>query len=191
MTKYIIGIDEAGRGPLAGPIVAAGVVFRGHKKELNILVKVKESKSISYAQREILFLEIIKNFIWSVSLLDNKFIDRYGIQKANTLIVHEVVEDLQKQINKKADIRADYVGGAHNIFSNISFFKKGDENFKEIAAASIIAKVYRDKLMEGIARSLPNYDFEIHKGYGTKKHFELLDKNGLSQVHRQSFLKSY
>ena len=189
MAKYIIGIDEAGRGPLAGPIVAAGIIFRGFPKEISILAKVKESKSISCRKREILFLEIIKNFIWSVAMLDNNFIDRYGIQKANTLIIQEVIEDLKKQINKPFTVRADYVGGADNIFGSISFFKKGDKNFKEIAAASIIAKVYRDKLMEAIAKSLPAYDFQKHKGYGTKKHFEVLGQIGLSAVHRQSFLK--
>src|SRR3989339_582500 len=191
MSKYIIGIDEAGRGPLAGPIVAAGIIFRGRPKEIDILAKVKESKSINYQQREILFLQIIKNFIWSVALLDNNFIDRYGIQKANTLIFQQVAEDLQKQISQKAEIIADYVGGANNIFANISFFKKGDEQFKEIAAASIIAKVYRDKIMEDINKSLPNYDFYQHKGYGTKKHFALIDKYGISAVHRRSFLKGY
>lgn len=190
MTKYIIGIDEAGRGPLAGPLVAAGVIFRGLKKEQTILALVKDSKQLSVQQREDLFLPIIKNFIWSVALLDNNFIDRYGIQAANILLVKEVADDLSEQAKQPTRIVADYVGGAGRILRQIDFYKQGEDKFKEIAAASIVAKVYRDKLMEELDKTYPDYNFSRHKGYGTKEHFDNLRKFGQSTVHRKSFLNN-
>lgn len=189
--KIIIGIDEAGRGPLAGPIVAAGIISRGLKKEQSILALVKDSKRLTAKRREALFLPLIKNFIWSVCSLDNNFIDRYGIQAANILLFHEIAEDLSRQTKKRVSIVADYVGGADRSLKNINFYEQGESKFKEIAAASIIAKVFRDRLMLALDKDMPNYDFWLHKGYGTKKHFENIDRYGLSPIHRKSFLKNY
>lgn len=189
--KIIIGIDEAGRGPLAGPIVAAGIISRGLKKEQPILDLVKDSKQLTIKQREDLFLPIIKNFIWSVYSLDNNFIDRYGIQLANILLFHEIAEDLSRQTKKTASIVADYVGGADRNLKHIDFYKQGESKFKEIAAASIIAKVFRDRLMLSMDKDLLGYDFCSHKGYGTKKHFENIDRYGLSPIHRKTFLRKY
>lgn len=191
MAKIIIGIDEAGRGPLAGPIVAAGIISRGLKREKPILDLVKDSKKLTPKRREDLFLPIIKNFIWSVYVLDNDFIDRYGIQAANTLIFHEVAEDLQKQIKKPAQVVADYLAGGDRSLRQVKFYKQGESKFKEIAAASVIAKVYRDRLMLALDKDIPHYDFWLHKGYGTKKHFANLDINGPSPIHRRSFLKKF
>jgi len=188
MSKYIIGIDEAGRGPLAGPIVAAAVLYDSSAKQKQILSTVADSKSLTTLRREDLFLPIIKNMLWSVRALDNHFIDKYGIQKANTLLFYDLAQDLLNHVKGNVRIVADYVGGADNILRHIEFFKKGETQHKEIAAASIIAKVYRDRLMMGLDKSLPHYDFWLHKGYGTKRHYENLDKLGPSPIHRKSFL---
>ncbi|MBU1202622.1 ribonuclease HII [Patescibacteria group bacterium] len=190
MSKYIIGIDEAGRGPLAGPIVAAGIIFRGSKREKQILDLVDDSKKLSLKRREDLFLPIIKNFIWSVRMYDNNFIDKYGIQRANILLFHDIVEDLGKYFGKTNDVVADYVGGGETVLKNINFFKSGESQFKEIAAASILAKVYRDRLMMDIDKNYPHYEFGLHKGYGTRRHFEAISRHGLSPIHRKSFLKN-
>ncbi len=191
MSKITIGIDEAGRGPLAGPLVVAGVLSAGFKRQKNILALVDDSKKIKEQQREDLFWSIVKNFFWSVRLLDNRFIDKYGIQAANILLVHEIAEELLSLGKKPASIVADYVGGAGYLLRGISFYKNGESQFKEIAAASIVAKVYRDHLMQGIDQDVVGYDFSRHKGYGTKDHFDLLTKRGVSSVHRRSFLKNF
>ena len=191
MTKYIIGIDEAGRGPLAGPIVAAAVLNTFSSVDKQALSRVKDSKQLSALAREELFLPIIQNMLWAVRIFDNKFIDKYGIQKANILLVYELSRDLLKQAKGPVAVLADYVGGAERLLPQINFFKHGESQHQEIAAASIIAKVYRDKLMESLDKSFPNYDFALHKGYGTIRHYENLKKFGPSSIHRRSFLKNY
>lgn len=189
MKKYIIGIDEAGRGPLAGPIVAAAVLYDFSPRQSAILNEVRDSKKLSISRREELFFLIIKNIPWSVRAYDNNFIDKYGIQKANVLLVHELSQDLLQQAQGAVRIFADYVGGADKVLRNINFLKHGESQYKEIAAASILAKVYRDRLMMSLDKSLPHYDFWLHKGYGTRRHYANLDKLGPSPIHRQSFLQ--
>ncbi|MBT4516425.1 MAG: ribonuclease HII [Candidatus Komeilibacteria bacterium] len=191
MMKFIVGIDEAGRGPLAGPIVAAAVLNNFSAKNKQILSQVKDSKKLTPKRREDLFWPIIKNMTWSVRAFDNHFIDKYGIQAANVLLFHELGQDLLHQTKGGVKILADYVGGAPDKLRHIDFHKKGEDKFQEIAAASIIAKVYRDRLMMGLDKAFPHYDFWLHKGYGTKKHYENLDKLGPSSIHRRSFLKNY
>lgn len=191
MTKYIIGIDEAGRGPLAGPIVAAAILNTGSLADKKILESAEDSKKLSESIRESLFLPIIQNMIWSVRVFDNKFIDRYGIQKANILLFYELSRDLLSKVQGPTVVVADYVGGAKNLLPQINFFKNGESQHQEIAAASIVAKVYRDHLMNSLNKNWPEYGFSTHKGYGTKSHYENLKKFGPSPVHRQSFLKNY
>lgn len=191
MTKYIIGIDEAGRGPLAGPIVAAAVLNTGSLADQKVLESAEDSKKLRAQVREELFLPMIQNMLWAVRIFDNKFIDKYGIQKANILLVYELSRDLLKQAKGQAVVLSDYVGGAARVLPQINFFKHGESQHQEIAAASIIAKVYRDKLMNSLDKSFPNYDFALHKGYGTKRHYENIKKFGPSPIHRQSFLKNY
>ena len=185
-----MGIDEVGRGSLAGPIVAVALLSRGFPQEKKILSQLKESKSLTVAKREFFFAQIVTNFLWSASVLDNQFIDRYGIQKANLLVFQEASESLLKEVVSPVEILADYVGGASNYLRHISFFKKGDEQFAEIAAASIVAKVYRDNLMEEASQFFPLYDFASNKGYGSKDHLESLRQYGPSKFHRYSFLKN-
>lgn len=188
--RFIIGLDEAGRGPLAGPIVAAAVLSSGLKKEDEILSQVKDSKKLSSSQREILFPQIIKNFTWSVYLLDNVFIDRYGIQAANRLVIKEALDSLLALANlTDPKVVSDYVGGFRHC--GIAFHQQGEDKFPVIAAASIVAKVYRDKLMLGVSEHYRNYSFAQHKGYGTEEHFEEIARFGLTPLHRRSFLRGF
>jgi ribonuclease HII len=161
MFKYIIGVDEAGRGPLAGPIVAAAVLYEGKPKQKGILAQVDDSKKLSSPKREDLFRAIIKNFMWSVQMLDSQFIDKYGIQKANFLVMWDVLEEIRHKINKPTEAVVDYIGGADRYTqqADISFYKNGESRFKEIAAASIIAKVFRDHLMMELDEEFPHYEF--------------------------------
>lgn len=193
MFTYTIGIDEAGRGPLAGPIVAAAVLYEGKPKQKEILGKVADSKKLSSQRREELFRIIIRNFLWSVQMLDNQFIDKYGIQKANFLVVWDALDEIKNKINKPFEALVDYIGGADKYVQqpNINFYKNGESRFKEIAAASIVAKVFRDHLMIQLDQDYPHYEFWLHKGYGTKKHYGNLDKFGLCPIHRRSFLHDY
>lgn len=193
MSNFIIGVDEAGRGPVAGPIVAAAVLYRGQKRETEILQQVDDSKKLSALSRETLFMMIIKNFIWSVQMLDNKFIDKYGIQKANFLVMWDALEEIKHKVKRPVQVVADYIGGADRLTqqADINFYKNGESRFKEIAAASIVAKVFRDHLMMELDHDFPHYEFWLHKGYGTKRHYGHLDKFGLCPVHRRSFLSNY
>lgn len=190
--ENIIGIDEAGRGPLAGPIVAAAIFSGGSDKELKLLDLATDSKKISPEKREGLYNILINNFIYGVVVLDNNFIDRYGIQTANIMAVHNAWENVLQKINCQAEVSlADYVGGHRRYFSDdsIQFFTKGELRYKEIAAASIIAKVYRDKLMKQFHFEYPEYNFFQHKGYGTREHLRAIKKFGPSKIHRLSFIK--
>jgi|GEM_PF-5065825 len=193
MFTYTIGIDEAGRGPLAGPIVAAAVLFEGKTKQKDILTQAEDSKKLSNLQRESLFKLISENFLWSVQMLDSQFIDKYGIQKANFLVVWDALEEIKNKLNKPFEVMIDYIGGASTYINqpNINFYKNGEAKFKEIAAASIIAKVFRDRLMLEMDKEFPQYRFCLHKGYGTKLHYSQLDKFGLCPIHRRSFLRNY
>ena len=148
--KFIIGIDEAGRGAVAGPIVAAAILSRGRNFELEILSQVKDSKKLSPKKREQLFSSLKDNFIWAVSVINNKQIDKRGIQTANCLVAERALKKICRQFKKIPNqVVADYIGGAHKYIKNsqIEFYKKGESKFAEIAAASILAKVYRDRLM--------------------------------------------
>jgi ribonuclease HII len=197
MKKYMIGIDEVGRGPVAGPIVAAAVFSSGSQGQENILKMVADSKLLSAKKREGLNELILENFLFSIKLIDNKFIDERGIQLANVLVMQEALNDLLKKIininHGEINIVADYVGGAKKYWPNTEadFFKHGESLYQEIAAASIISKVFRDKLMEEYHQIFPLYNFDKHKGYGTKDHLAAIKKFGPCEIHRKSFLGAY
>ena len=179
--ELICGVDEAGRGPLAGPVVAAAVIF-GSDISINDLT---DSKLLSPAKRYRVFLEIIdKAAGYAVTGVSHTVIDRINILRASLLAMRNAVE--------KLPLRPDiiYVDGKFEI-PGLKIAQKavvsGDLIIPQVSAASIIAKVARDAYMVEMARQYPEYGFERHKGYGTKKHLEILDKIGPCPIHRRSF----
>ena len=173
----IAGVDEVGRGCLAGPVIAASVILRNPIKGL------KDSKKLSSKKREDLSLKIMKNSFFAIGVADNNEIDEINILEASLLAMKRSLEKLDVKPKKVL------VDGAH-IFATpieIESIVGGDNLIPSISAASIVAKVYRDKLMTEYNKEFPNYGFEKHKGYPTKFHKEMLVKFGLTRIHRRSF----
>lgn len=182
--KLVCGVDEAGRGPLAGPVCAAAVILpKGH-----IIEGVNDSKKLTEKKREVLY-DIIKEeaLDYSIAFASEKEIDEYNILQATYLAMKRAVEGLS--------LECDYALIDGNRMPPLDIegetVIKGDAKSQSIAAASILAKVTRDRLMLELAKKYPQYQFEKHKGYGTKLHYEMLDKFGPSDIHRQTFLKSW
>lgn len=180
--EVICGIDEAGRGPLAGPVYAAAVILpKGH-----IVEGVNDSKKISEKKRDLLFDKIIDECVcYSIGTASEQEIDEINILQATFLAMRRAVEGLEI----KPDIAL--VDGNKKPGLDIAeqTIVKGDSKSANIAAASIIAKVSRDRYMLEMAEKYPEYQFEKHKGYGTKLHYEMLEKYGISPIHRKTFLK--
>ena len=180
----VCGVDEAGRGPLAGPVFAAAVILPENCE----IEGLNDSKKISEKKRDALF-DVIKEkaVSWSVASVDEKIIDEINILQATYLAMCKAVEGL--------DIPADYALIDGNRMPPLDIdgetIIKGDANSPSIAAASILAKVSRDRFMLELAEKYPQYQFEKHKGYGTKLHYEMLTEHGISDCHRMSFLKSF
>jgi ribonuclease HII len=195
-----IGIDESGRGPLAGPVVAVAVTFnpkfeikkiKNHPSFLFLLKNVKDSKKISPQKREKIYREVFKNsfLIFGIGKVSPKVIDKINIFNATKLAMKRAVKNLEKKPNLKNKKKILLLDGNFKInlnYSQISIVKGDQKNFL-ISLASILAKVYRDKLMEKFAKKFPQYLFEKHKGYGTKKHLKALMKYGPCEIHRFSF----
>lgn len=180
--EMICGVDEAGRGPLAGPVYAAAVILpKGH-----IVEGVNDSKKISEKKRELLFDKIISECVsYSVGIATEKEIDEINILQATFLAMRRAVDGLAI----KPDIA--FIDGNRKPGLDIEeqVIVKGDAKSANIAAASIIAKVSRDRYMLQMAEKYPQYQFEKHKGYGTKLHYEMIEKYGVSPIHRKTFLK--
>ena len=181
--KKICGIDEAGRGPLAGPVYAAAVIL-----PLGLEIDgLNDSKKLTEKKREQLFDVICEKAIaYSVGIATEKEIDEINILNATFLAMHRAVEGLS--------VKPDYALIDGNQFPKIPSIKeeiviKGDAKSMSIAAASIIAKVSRDRFMLEMTDKYPEYCFEKHKGYGTKLHYEKILEYGPSPIHRMSFLK--
>ncbi len=182
--KSICGVDEAGRGPLAGPVYAAAVILpRGH-----IISGVNDSKKLTAKKREELF-DVIKAeaVSYSIASASEKEVDELNILQATYLAMMRAVDGL--------DVPADFAMFDGNRIPPVDvdsiYIVKGDSKSMSIAAASILAKVSRDRYMLEMAEKYPQYQFEKHKGYGTKLHYEMLDKYGPCEIHRQSFLKTW
>ena len=180
----VCGIDEAGRGPLAGDVYAAAVVF-----DDDVFIEgLNDSKKLSEKRREELYDEIVakaKAYCVAVASVDE--IDSYNILQATFLAMKRSYEGL----NMNIDLALVDGNRVPPLECNVKTVVKGDSVSASIAAASILAKVSRDRYMKEIAEKYPQYQFEKHKGYGTKLHYEMLDKYGISDVHRLSFLKKY
>ena len=176
MYGVVAGIDEAGRGPLAGPVVAAAVILK------EAIPGLYDSKSLSQNEREMLFLEIIKSSNVGVGFASVEEIDLYNILKATRLAMSRAVKSLS--------VQPDYVlidGRSLSIDLRGTCVVSGDKVSASIAAASIVAKVTRDHLMERLDVLFPYYEFATHKGYGTPKHLEALKEHGPSLWHRLTF----
>lgn len=181
----IAGIDEAGRGPLAGPVVCACVVMPFEKEKM--IEQVNDSKQLSSKKREKLYDEIVKVALdYAIIEIDEKTIDEINILNATKLGMKRALESLKIKpdivlidaVKIDSDIRQE------NII-------KGDTLSYNIAAASILAKVYRDRLMIKLSEKYPQYNFAKHKGYGTREHINALKIYGKCPIHRESFIKNF
>lgn len=181
--KYVCGVDEAGRGPLAGPVCAAAVIL----PEGLILDGVNDSKKLTEKKREKLFDVITENAVaYCVAYATVEEIESINILNATMLAMRRAVDGL--------DIKADfaYIDGNRTPELDIDceYIIKGDARSMSVAAASILAKVSRDRLMLQYAADYPEYSFEKHKGYGTKVHTDAIREHGPTPIHRLSFLKN-
>lgn len=208
---HLIGLDEVGRGPLAGPVVSCATSFRGSERELKLLLKeldkyqVTDSKNLSEKKRkqilDLLKIDVHKlscnqvvkrtlngiNFQWSLCEIDNLEIDEINILQASLLSMGKAA--LNIGVNQKTLC---WVDGNKEppLLKNIPGLRtivKGDSKSAFIALASIIAKEYRDLLMEKYGKEFPEYGFEAHSGYPTKKHKEAIEKWGITPLHRKTF----
>ena len=183
--KYIAGIDEAGRGPLAGPVCVAIVIMP--LEESKIITKINDSKKLTEKCRNQLYDEIIATAIdYHIELIDEKTIDDINILNATKLGMKNCID----KIKTRPDV---VLIDAVKIDTNVQTESiiKGDALSYNIAAASILAKVTRDRLMLEYAEKYPNYAFEKHKGYGTKDHITRLIEYGPCDIHRRSFIKNF
>ena len=181
----IAGTDEAGRGPLAGPVVIACVIMPLEQEK--IIDGVNDSKKLTAKKRQELYPKILKNALsYSIVEIDNCTIDQINILNATKLGMKQALESLSI---KPEIILTDAVKIDTDIIQeNIV---KGDSKSYNIACASILAKVYRDNLMEAFDKEYPQYQFSKHKGYGTKLHIENLKKFGKCKIHRDTFIKHF
>lgn len=199
-TKYIIGVDEAGRGPLAGPITVAAILtpknfnFSITNKKRDDKQKIKDSKKLSSKQREKWFQYFKNNpkISCAVSSVSAAVINKIGIQKATKLAVARVLFRLYDSRNnsRKANVLLDGSLYAPKHYSQKTIIK-GDEIVPIISAASIIAKTTRDKKMLVLHKKFPQYGFDKHKGYGTEDHHQTLKKYGLSEIHRKLYCRTF
>lgn len=221
--ELIIGIDEAGRGPLAGPVVAGAVILknselRAVKYEIRELDLIRDSKTLSEKQREKIFVFIQENFFTGIGICSHETIDRMNILEASFLAMKKAIASLAREIsnfqpislegelpisneiqnssvqsprcdmrNIKQIILVDGNKKIPNLSMNQRAIVNGDKFVKSISAASIIAKVTRDRIMKKSHERYPQYGFDKHKGYGTKFHVEALKKYGPCKIHRKSF----
>ena len=180
----ICGVDEAGRGPLAGPVCAAAVILPDHLE----LPGLNDSKKLSDKKRRELFPLIKEHAVaYGIGLASHEEIDAINILQATYLAMERAIA----QLEEKADLALIDGNRARDFGLPVKTVVKGDSLSASIAAASILAKVTRDDIMEAYAAEFPGYGFEIHKGYGTKAHYAALTEKGASPIHRKTFLKKF
>ena len=188
--KFIVRIDEAGRGPLAWPVCvgAVGAKLKNKNEKLKILEGIKDSKKLSAKKREGWFKILLENpeFECHHIFVSNEMIDKFGIRKAVIYGVEKVLEKFARQPDLVLLDGSLYAPEKYEQETVI----KGDEKIPLIAAGSIIAKVSRDRVMMNMHQKYPEYCFNEHKGYGTKKHFEKIIKHGFCEIHRKTFCGS-
>ncbi|MFZ2300009.1 MAG: ribonuclease HII [Candidatus Moraniibacteriota bacterium] len=207
--RCVIGVDEAGRGPLAGPVVAAAVSLRNqefgirNQENTKMWNLVRDSKKLSEKQRERVFDFILEYFDVGIGIINAETIDRVNILQATFLAMKSAIASLRKQLavnlptgqagsqQKLQDEDFFLLVDGNQEIPNISLKQEavigGDGIVKSIAAASIVAKVTRDRMIVAYDKEYPGYGFAKHKGYGTKTHMEALRRLGPSPIHRMSF----
>ncbi len=190
--KYLVGIDEAGRGPLAGPVAVAAVVIK-HDFDWSLIPGVTDSKKLSAEKRAEIFvltkeLRYHRHLNFSVAQVGPTVIDKHGITAAIDIAIKRCLNRLELN-PQTAKVRLDGSLSAPKVYNQATIIK-GDLLYPEIGLASIIAKETRDAYMKKIARRWSGYGFELHKGYGTKTHREIIRQRGLSPIHRASYCKN-
>ncbi|MGB2600004.1 MAG: ribonuclease HII [Candidatus Omnitrophota bacterium] len=177
--RRVAGVDEAGRGPLAGPVVAAAVVVR----DVAFIERIDDSKKLTERMRERAYIDIIKRCDVGIGMVGVELIDKVNIYNATLLAMKRAIEELEEVpdyllIDGRMDI---------SVPQKRSYLLRGESQSTSIACASIIAKVFRDKLMIEEDEKFPQYGFQRHKGYGTRQHMEAIRRCGLSPIHRKTF----
>lgn len=198
----VIGLDEAGRGPLAGPVVAAAIFLQ---KNCRVNIQVNDSKKLSEKKREELY-EVLTNHSavkWGIGIVSEKIVDEINILQATKLAMQKALKNLEKNLYSSDSVKRkafqitpllktlDFllIDGNFSLQAKIpqKSVIKGDQKVFSIAAASIIAKVTRDRLMRKMHKKYPQYRFDLHKGYGTALHIKNLKNFGPCKIHRKSF----
>ena len=183
--KLVCGIDEAGRGPLAGPVVVAAAIM----PEDSFIEGVNDSKKVSEKKREKLYEEITQSAIaWGVGIINQKEIDEINILNATKKGLTTALMELKE---KPDIILVDALTGIDTLGIPYESIIKGDAKSYSIAAASIIAKVTRDRIMRQWNEIYPQYGFEKNKGYGTKQHIDAIKQLGICPLHRKTFVKKF
>jgi len=183
--KCVVGIDEAGRGPLAGPVVAAAVFIKQNGK---FLKGINDSKKLSAKKRENFYKDLTnhKNIEWGIGIVSEKLIDEMNILNATKLAMESAIDNLASKLKSIDYLLIDGNVKINSIMRQKTIVK-GDQKVISISAASIIAKVARDRIMEKYHKKYPEYKFDKHKGYGTELHMKMLKKHGTCPIHRKSF----
>ncbi len=191
MLEYrdVIGVDEVGRGPLFGEVVACAVYIK--ESNLEIFNEINDSKKLTETKREKIYNELINNpnIVYAVGMADEKEIDEINILNATFLAMRRALKKLEKLGIKDKLVLVDGNKLIKEYEGKQEFLIKGDSKDLSIATASIIAKVIRDNMMVEYDKIYPEYALKSHKGYPTKKHYEAIEKYGILDKHRRSFLK--
>lgn len=195
---YTIGIDEVGRGPIAGPLVVCACAVRGGTDVLSLFLKkeLRDSKKLTEKMRTGIVEQLSPllqsgDIVFGLGEIGAEQIDEIGLSEA----IRQAVECALAQVHDKGVQKESFIFLDGSLKADERYDQKtiikGDEKIPEIALASIIAKVHRDLFMKKIADAYPRYGFESHVGYGTKAHYEAIRKEGLTPLHRRSFLKNF
>ncbi len=181
--KVVAGLDEVGRGAIAGPVVASVVIL----EEPLWIDGVNDSKLLTHKKRILLYKKLEKHVHFSFGVVSNELIDKYGIRYATYLAMLKAL----RSININPDVVL--IDGVKTVIklplNNAFYFVRGDQKFASISYASILAKVYRDRLMINLSKKFPMYKWNKNKGYGTKEHFSAIQKYGISSYHRRTFVE--
>jgi len=204
--SFIIGIDEVGRGPLAGPVTVCGVIIpsKFDVRKMNRKNPLRDSKKLSQLQREswVSFIKKEKNISYALKSVSPRVIDRINITRSANHAATVVLEELYKKVRFNKLHTHIYLDGGLHIeektlrtlgvpLDHIKTVVKGDEKIPAISLASIVAKVGRDAYMRRLHMEYPKYGFDLHKGYGTEKHRKAIKRYGPSKVHRLTFIRNF